>query len=111
MGAGVNAIGVQPDGKIFLVGQFLAVDGEPRFAVARLNADGSLDKSFTPPAATRPDTQFPFINSVSTSPQGKILIAGEFTEVGGTARRNVAQLNSDGSLDTTFVPPLIDGGI
>jgi uncharacterized delta-60 repeat protein len=35
---------------------------------------------------------------------GKIIIAGTFTSVGGTARSNIARLNTDGSLDTTFDP-------
>jgi len=37
---------------------------------------------------------------------GKILITGYFTEVGGTARNNFARLNSNGTLDTAFNPVL-----
>jgi hypothetical protein len=35
---------------------------------------------------------------------GKIIIGGSFTTVGGTARNRVARLNSNGTLDTDFDP-------
>ena len=48
---GVNAIAVQPDGKIVVAGCFHALGGggsgtTPRHSIGRLNADGSLDTSF-----------------------------------------------------------------
>ncbi len=42
--------------------------------------------------------------SIAVQPDGKILIGGVFTEVGGVERLNLARLNPDGSLDTTFDP-------
>ena len=35
---------------------------------------------------------------------GKILIAGSFTNVSGTARNHIARLNTDGTLDLRFDP-------
>src|SRR5207245_810246 len=35
---------------------------------------------------------------------GKILIAGAFTTVAGTARNYIARLNTDGTLDSGFTP-------
>ena len=35
---------------------------------------------------------------------GKILIGGGFTTIGGVARNRIARLNPDGSLDTGFDP-------
>jgi uncharacterized delta-60 repeat protein len=40
-------------------------------------------------------------------PDGKIIIAGEFTVVGGAPRTNIARLNINGTVDPTFVPPSI----
>ena len=37
---------VQPDGKIFIGGEFLTYNGQPRKFIARLNTDGSIDNSF-----------------------------------------------------------------
>lgn len=46
-----------------------------------------------------------FILAILVQPDGKILLGGTFGRLdGGTARRNVARLNSDGSLDGGFNP-------
>jgi uncharacterized delta-60 repeat protein len=39
-------------------------------------------------------------------PDGKILVGGDFPQVGGQPHENLARLNSNGSLDTTFNPEL-----
>ena len=44
------------------------------------------------------------VYSIAVQSDGKILIGGEFTNVGGTARNFIARLNPDGSLDTAFDP-------
>jgi len=42
--------------------------------------------------------------AVATQADGKIILAGQFTAVGGVPRRNLARLNADGSLDDAFNP-------
>ena len=44
------------------------------------------------------------IYAVVVQPDGKILIGGIFTTVMGVTRNNIARLNTDGTLDTTFNP-------
>src|SRR6476646_9929811 len=44
----VNAVVVQPDGKVLIGGYFSTVKGLVRSEVARLNADGSGDPTFNP---------------------------------------------------------------
>jgi uncharacterized delta-60 repeat protein len=45
-------------------------------------------------------------------PSGKILVGGAFTQVGATARRALASLNADGTLDTNFVvSPALTGSV
>src|SRR5690349_9219643 len=39
----VSSLAVQPDHKILVGGSFLALSGQPRARIARLNADGTLD--------------------------------------------------------------------
>jgi len=55
-----------------------------------------------------PNVSNPFGSSrvlaVVLQPDGKILIGGEFTMVGGVTRNHIARLNPDGTLDTTFDP-------
>ena len=37
--------------------------------------------------------------TVVTQPDGKLLVGGQFTAVGGVSRSNLARLNADGSVD------------
>ena len=89
----------QPDGKIIIGGDFTTYNGTARTRIARLNSDGSLDASFNPGSGT--DN---YVLSMARQPDGKILIAGFFTNYNGTARNRVARLNSDGTLDASFNP-------
>ena len=45
-----------------------------------------------------------FVYSIVVQSDGKILIGGDFTTIGGVTRNRIARLNPDGSLDTTFNP-------
>ena len=102
-GSGVDGIvakvAAQPDGKIIIAGFFTAFDGSPRRSIARLNADGSLDASFYAESVLEAA-----IADFEIQPDGKIIIAGLFGNVGGAAGRHVARLNADGSLDASFNP-------
>ena len=43
-----------------------------------------------------------FVYAVALQSDGKILIGGSFNSIGGVSRANIARLNADGTLDTTF---------
>ena len=45
------------------------------------------------------------IRAVALQPDGKILVGGFFTTVGGVSRHGIARLNADGSVDGTFAAP------
>jgi uncharacterized delta-60 repeat protein len=98
--ATVYALAVQPDGRIVIGGDFTSYNGVTNFNhIARLNADGSVDASFTPGAGVNGS-----VRAISVQLDGKILIGGIFTNVNGFARNRVARLNSDGTVDTSFTP-------
>ena len=78
---------VQPDGKILIGGYFTSVGGVSRNKIARLNADGTLDISFDPGDGANNS-----VNSVALQSDGKILIGGDFTTVGGVSRNGIARL-------------------
>src|SRR5690606_28979323 len=80
-------------------GAFTSYNGTGRNAIARLNADGSLDSGFDPGIGANSA-----VLSIAVQADGKILIAGAFTNYNGTARNYIARLNADGSLDTGFDP-------
>ncbi|MBL8802775.1 MAG: delta-60 repeat domain-containing protein [Planctomycetes bacterium] len=101
----VNAVAVQPDGKVLIVGVFQSYGGVTRGRVARLNAAGGLDYSFAQGAGANFH-----LNSVALQSDGKVLIAGEFSAYDGVARAGIARLNADGSLDTSFNPGAGAGG-
>lgn len=94
--AAVDALVVQPDGKILIGGSFLAVGGQTRSRLARLNFDGTLDSGFADTGANST------VASLALLQDGKVLVGGAFTAIGGQARNHVARLNSDGSLDAGF---------
>ena len=95
----ILALARQPDGKILIGGDFLNYDGTGRARIARLNADGSLDRSFTPVGCNQ------IVFDTLVLPDGKILLAGAFTMIDGIGREYLARLHPDGSLDTTFTGP------
>jgi uncharacterized delta-60 repeat protein len=93
----LRAVVVQPDGKILIGGQFTKVGATNRFNFARLNADGSYDLSFATNAGVAGS-----INAIALQPDGKVIIGGDFNNVGGISRNRIARFNSDGTLDLTF---------
>jgi uncharacterized delta-60 repeat protein len=87
---------LQPDGKLLIGGGFSKVHGVSRLGVARLNPDGTLDTSFDPGNATRPD-----VRVLALQPQdGKILV-GYHTSA-PDLNLTVVRFNSDGSRDLAF---------
>ncbi len=95
----VNAIALQPDGKIVLGGEFTALNGVTRQRLARLLPDGTLESGFSPSISTG-TTVF----GLTVLPDGKLIVAGTFTAVNGVARNNVARLLPDGTLDAAWNP-------
>jgi uncharacterized delta-60 repeat protein len=88
----VRDIQLQPDGKILVVGYFVYSTGvESRYSLVRLNPNGSLDESFY----IRPNSSS--VNVARLVKDGKVLIGGEFTSLGGTNINRIARLNNDGT--------------
>ena len=95
----VHALALQANGQLFIAGTFTAVDGFPRSRIARLNDNGSIDQNFLPP-----DLIDGFVYALAVQPDGKVVLGGEFMQVGGLPLTRLARLNPDGSVDPTFQP-------
>jgi uncharacterized delta-60 repeat protein len=95
----INAMVRQPDGKVIIGGNFGWHNGSLVYPLSRLNADGTRDASF--PIGQVTDG---IIYALALRPDGRILIGGSFSFVGGVARHRIACLNADGTLDTSFDP-------
>jgi uncharacterized delta-60 repeat protein len=96
-----SAVAIQGDGKIVVAGQAY-IGGKPEFALARLDADGSLDAGFG--TAGLVTTDIGGLDSrayaVAIQGNGKIVAAG--SALGTTLDFAMARYNSDGTLDDTF---------
>jgi uncharacterized delta-60 repeat protein len=93
----VNAIAVQPDGKVLAGGEFTTASGSAHNRLVRLESNGAVDAGFT--AGTGANNT---VNSVAVGADGKILVAGAFTQFHGSPLGGVARLNADGTIDTLF---------
>jgi len=97
-----NDVALQPDGKIVVAG---TAGGD--FALARYNANGTLDTSFLgdgrQTAVFFDQPQSSFANGVAVQPDGKIVVAGTAGAQGSDGVDfALARYNPDGTLDTTF---------
>lgn len=95
----VNAVAIQSDGKVVIGGRFTSVNNVPRNNIARLNADGTLDRTF---ADKFEDGVNGTVYAVAIQPQGGIVIGGLFTQAGRVEVMNLARYNQDGSMDKNF---------
>lgn len=97
----VHAIALQSNDKVVVAGDFTTFNDMPRRGIARLNADGSLDDGFNPGSGADGIVWSVGLTPPSLGPE-KIVIGGDFSMVHGQSAIRVAQLNPDGSFDTTF---------
>lgn len=107
----INAMAIQPDGRILVAGSRLATydSQSPTLYqygfVARLNVDGSLDRSFgVGGIMTETFLTHTTFSALALQPDGKIVVAGHYSEIGGCPgyRALFYRYNPDGSRDMSF---------
>src|SRR5215212_4467039 len=94
----IVALATQPDGKIIAGGLFTTLGGggtgtSTRNFIGGLNLDGTIDAAFDPGANAA-------VQSLAVQADGKILVGGSFTMLGGggtgtVTRNRIARLNPD----------------
>jgi uncharacterized delta-60 repeat protein len=90
----VRSIVSTEDGKIYVGGNFTSYGSSGRDYLVRLFNDGSNDDDFPVGGGS-------WVRVITLQPDGRLLVAG--------SSRTVARANEDGSLDTSFDPPDLDG--
>src|SRR6185503_14424844 len=99
----VRAMGLQPDGKIIIGGDFFAYnqDDAANDRVVRLNSNGSLDASFNYGLGRGADNP---VFALALQPDGKVVIGGSFSIYSGdhNAGNRVMRLDTVGAIDTSF---------
>jgi uncharacterized delta-60 repeat protein len=96
----VYGLARQPDGKILAVGAFDAVGSitpRARPGLVRFEEDGDLDEGFNLAGTTTG-----VINRVAVQPDGKLIIAGQFSNSSLPDQRNLARLSATGAADPGF---------
>jgi len=99
-----HTILIQPNDKILVAGSTqIQPIGRSDFAIARLNADGTLDTTFGAKGFVRTDfsTGSDIVYDLAKQDNGKIVAVGQAL-VGGNVKFGIARYKSDGSLDTNF---------
>jgi len=100
-----DAVAIQADGKIVVVGTGRTRAGRGLFAVTRYNHDGTLDRSFSGDGQVH--TSFVAHRSarsgaVAIQPNGRIVVGGTTETKNNSTAFAFARYLPDGSLDTSF---------
>lgn len=98
----VNAVAIEPNGRIVLGGSATDSNGNKAFLVATLNPDGSLDQSFGNGgrvvvqfgSGATPSSE---VDAIAVQPDGKIVAGG-----GASFDYLVARLDERGNFDSSF---------
>ena len=99
-----HSVAIQSDGKIVVAGETKNGTADA-FALARYNADGTLDTSFgnaDGKVITNSANNSEHAYSLAIQSDGKILLAGASGNAGDYDDFALARYNTDGSLDTSF---------
>lgn len=93
----VSTLALQPDGKLFVSGNFTEFNGILRNRLVRLNEDGSIDATFDIGSGFNSA-----VAEVNLQVDGKIIVGGGFTQYNGIQANRIIRLNSNGSIDNSF---------
>jgi uncharacterized delta-60 repeat protein len=94
-----KALVLQPDGKLVVAGSSYVSNND--FALARYNANGTLDTSFgTGGTVTTPISGPSAVSALVLQPDGKLVVAG--SSYSGNYNFALARYNANGTLDTSF---------
>ena len=98
-----NSLALQADGKIVVAGGSVNANGDSDFALARYNADGTLDTTFDGDGklTTAIGAGSDVVTSLALQADGKIVVGGTSSN-GANSDFVLARYNANGTLDSSF---------
>ena len=96
-GGATTSILQQSDGKLIIGGAFPVYNNNTKRYIARINLDGSIDKSFNP--GNGADAT---IRSIAVQADRKIIIAGSFNSYNDNLNNRIARVDANGNIDNSL---------
>jgi uncharacterized delta-60 repeat protein len=93
-----TSVAEQVDGKYIVTGSYSLFNGVTKNRIVRLNTNGTIDGTFGGTGFTGALTLDADIQA-----DGKIVVCGNFGDYDGTSSPNIARINTDGTIDSTFL--------
>lgn len=98
-GGSINDLALQADDKLVLGGNFISFNGTAVGRIVRLLTSGAIDPGFATGTGFNGA-----VAALAVQPDGRILVAGNFTQYNGTTCPALVRLMPNGALDGTFAP-------
>lgn len=95
-----KALALQSDGKLIIGGDISDYDSHSIGYIVRVNSTGTFDSAYTTNLGVGFDGP---VLSLALQNDGKALVGGIFTTLSGSIARSLARVNTDGTIDSTFV--------
>ncbi len=86
------------DGSFIAFGSFTQFNGNSINRIVKLSGKGELDTTFNP-NQTGPDNT---VKEILVQPNGKLLVAGNFTKFNGVSIKRLVRLNANGTIDASL---------
>ncbi|MCI0537912.1 MAG: hypothetical protein L0Z50_22075 [Verrucomicrobiales bacterium] len=100
----VRGLALLGDGRMYIIGQFDRVNGEPRAGLARLLADGRLDETFAAGSITEGRAVIP-------GPADGVFVLGNRMDFPNGQRVGLALLTETGALVPEFNPSMVAASV
>ncbi len=99
----IDDVALDSSGRIVVVGSTFTTSTNSRFAVARYNADGTFDNTFSGDGRQTLDlgSGYDFARALAIDSSGRIVVVGS-RDNAGNGELVVVRYNADGTLDTSF---------
>jgi uncharacterized delta-60 repeat protein len=97
----IDAIYINSDDTILVGGTFTSYNGTPVKNIVRLLSNGNIDPSFN--SGTGINGFNNIVRDLKVQADGKIIVVGGFTSYNGTQANSIVRLNSNGTIDSSFI--------